>query len=293
MSQPHIIDDRIFLIGLDELYRQAMQQHERHELLGCARDVARTLRVAPKSFPVEGYYGQDASLTEYFALMRTLQELSDARIREVKALLSYQRLCQVLSSPIFGSAVHERTLLPVGRDPLSEALTNMRPYWSIATLTTAAHAAARASSDCSLVGLAALMQDPIALTALRESVVLYAGPVEWTALSRPAIGWAVDPELAERAARFIALFRALFGTQLPAPAESNAEVYWSAYQAVAIVGRCVRLGWNEEVDPTHYYHWAIDHGPMDDLVVREFWHTDVWTTDRYRRARAVHQQPAS
>ena len=35
-SVPRVIDNRVFLLGLDELYRKAMQTHERTELRECA-----------------------------------------------------------------------------------------------------------------------------------------------------------------------------------------------------------------------------------------------------------------
>jgi hypothetical protein len=36
-TERRVVDDRNFLLGLDKLYRDAMQQFERGELLRCAR----------------------------------------------------------------------------------------------------------------------------------------------------------------------------------------------------------------------------------------------------------------
>ena len=44
------------------------------------------LEVGPADVPVEGYYAQDERLTEYFRLMRTLQQLPDRRRGDVDAL---------------------------------------------------------------------------------------------------------------------------------------------------------------------------------------------------------------
>ncbi len=61
-----VITNRIFLLGLDELYREAMKQNERGELLACARITAKALSLEPADVPVEGYYSEDDELTEYF-----------------------------------------------------------------------------------------------------------------------------------------------------------------------------------------------------------------------------------
>ena len=280
------VDDRTFLLGLDCLYREAMQQHEGFELLGCAREVAATLRITPQPVPIEGYYTTNPQLTEYFLLLRALQQVGESRVPEVRGLLSYQRLCQVLSSPIFGRAVHEHTLLPIGEDPLTRALRDTAPSWSVPTLTAAAHAVAVETGDYSLVGLAAWARDPVALAALRESVVLYEafllGSVE-----PPRIGWAVSPGLSERGARFIAAFRALFGTALPAPVGDNADVYFGSYIKADVVGRCVRLGCDDQTEPMQHYHWVIERASPHGMRVRDFWQPEVWTSERQRQP-AIH-----
>ena len=61
---PCVVDNRTFLLGLDYLYRTAMERHERHELLPCARRVAAALHVVPAALPAEGYYGDEADLAE-------------------------------------------------------------------------------------------------------------------------------------------------------------------------------------------------------------------------------------
>src|ERR671930_658665 len=56
IRERRVIDNRVFLLGLDALYRGAMKQNEGVELLRCAREVAWSLHVAPANVPVEGYY---------------------------------------------------------------------------------------------------------------------------------------------------------------------------------------------------------------------------------------------
>jgi hypothetical protein len=97
-----VVDNRVFLLGLDELYRELMKTHERGELLVCARAIATALSVEPADVPIEGYYIEDAALTEYFRLVRALQDVSSGRSREVADLKGFQRLRQVTASRIFG-----------------------------------------------------------------------------------------------------------------------------------------------------------------------------------------------
>ncbi len=54
LSTRVIVDNRMFLLGLDKLYRDAMKKHERSELRQCAQRVANALDLAPAQVPVEG-----------------------------------------------------------------------------------------------------------------------------------------------------------------------------------------------------------------------------------------------
>jgi len=277
------VDNRVFLLGLDQLYRDAMQRHERFELLPCARTVAAALDIMPADVPVEGYYADAADLTEYFRLLRALQDAEENRTPAVAALPQFRRLLQVASATLYGPPVQGEKLLPVGRDPLSEALRATWPDWTVARLTATACAAAREADDISLVGLAARIKDPVVLAALRESVVLYAESVVGSLSPPMEFVWHVDDELATQARRFVDTFNALFGDELPAPIREYAEVYWSAYAGATILGRCVRLGQTDTL-PLRYYHWGICIAGGDQLSVQEFWHREIWTTARYRAA---------
>jgi len=289
MQERLVVDNRVFLLGLDALYRRAMKHNEGFELLRCAREVAWTLHVQPADVPVEGYYAEDERLTEYFRLLRALQEEPASRVAAVERLPAYQRLYEVTSSPLYGRPRDEDKLLPVGHDALSRALQELAPRWTIPTLTRAAEQAARAMDDYSLVGLAARTQDPVVLAALRESVVLYAQVMMLgMALEEPPIvEWCVDAELASQANRFIGAFQALFpqGRRLPDATAENATTYWGARDEKAIVGRCVRVGYDDTRNPVMHYHWGINQsqGPLE---VEEFWAPEIWTTARYRQERA-------
>jgi hypothetical protein len=289
-TERHVVDNRVFLLALDHLYRDAIKRHEREELLSCARQVASALRIAADAMPVEGYYAEDAELAEYFSLVRTLQHVDERRRSKVARLPAFRRLDQVMSAPLYGLPQREGHLLPVGRDALSQALNSKPPHWTIEYLTATARAAALETDDISLVGLAALTQDAVVLTALRESVVLYAEVGKLSKVRDPQVEWQVDDELAERGGRFVDAFDALFHERLPSPIADEANVYWHAYEDVDVVGRCVRLGYDPTRQPILHYHWAICPG-SNDLIVRDFWHPEVWTTARYRAALAVNDRP--
>jgi hypothetical protein len=282
-----VVDNRVFLLGLCELYRDAMKPHERGELLACARRVAGALGVPPADVPIEGYYAEDDELTAYFRLMRALQEVLASRTPIVKDLPEFGRLREVTSAPLFGRPVGEDYLLPLGRDPLSQALSDTQPEWSVERLTEAAYdAAERYPRDISLVGLAARIRDPVVLTALRESVVLFAELLLAGPPRQPEYVWQVDDDLAARASRFIDAFNALFDERLPPPKPKHVAVFVAAWKRSEILGRCVRLGGDTA---ENHYHWAICGA--EELTVHEFWHGDVWTTERYRRALGPHGRP--
>jgi hypothetical protein len=285
-TEKRVVDNRVFLLGLDKLYRDAMKQHERGELLRCARRVAEVLRATPADVPVEGYYAEDKQLTEYFLLIRALQNVNEDATTLVDSLSEFQRLRDVTSAPLYGRPQYAGKLLPAGRDALSQALIDTFPDWTVASLTAAAYSNAREIDEISLVGLAARVQDAVVLAALRESVVLYAEMIIGSALHppRPEYVWEVDKDLEQQARRLIDTFNVLFGEELPPPDAAQAERYWHAYDDNEILGRCVRLGCDDSISPIRHYHWAICRAADGGFAVQEFWKPEVWTTTRYRSA---------
>ena len=281
-GEKRVVDNRVFLLGLDKLYRDAMKGHEVGELLPCARRIAQALEVLPDDIPVEGYYTESPELTEYFCLVRALQKVRESSKPKVASLPEFCRLLDVVSSPIFGRPIDEGNLLPKGQDPLSQALEDSMPNWTIESLVTLSSTIAQEHDDYSLVGLAARSKDAVVLTATRESVVLYARTIFGSARRKPRYTWEVDKDLSEAAARFVETFNRLFGDQLPAPKKRHAEDYWHACKKNKILGRCVRIGFDDSKKPVVHYHWAVYQEEV--LTVHEFWHPEIWTTERYRLA---------
>jgi hypothetical protein len=149
-GEKRVVDNRTFLLGLDNLYRDAMKGHEVSELLPCARRVAQALEVPPADAPVEGYYTESIELTEYFSLVRALQNVHESSKPRVSSLPEFCRLLDVASSPIFGNSIQEGHLLPTGQDPLSQALNDSAPNWTIKSLVTLSSKIAQERDDYSL-----------------------------------------------------------------------------------------------------------------------------------------------
>jgi hypothetical protein len=282
-TERRIVTNRVFLLGLDELYRESMKRHERDELLRCARETARVLSVSPAQVPVEGYYAEDERLAEYFRIVRALQQISRDRESELENVGAFKRLKQVTSSPIFGPPADGRYLLSVGEDALSVALRMTFPQWTVDNLTREAYEAAVTSIDFSLVALAALSKDAVVLTALRESMVLYAALVGGSAFwNEPEYVWEVDEVIEARSAQFVQAFNELFQETLPRPGPENAKDFWMASSEWKTAGRCVRIGFDDGVRPIRHYHWAVDLDAKYQPICREFWDTKIWTTAQYR-----------
>lgn len=283
------VDNRAFVLGLNELYRDEMKQLESYRLLPYAQAVATKLHMTPGEFPIEGYYSETPKLKEYFNLMRTLQSLDEEERKRVKHLPEFQFLDRLTRSCIYGRPDEDaRKLLPRALDPLALALKDCAPDWNVDRLMRAAYEAALRYKDFSLVGLASRTRDPIAVTATRESSVLYAEVVCLGVGDGPEVRyeWAVDDALAEAANRFIAAFNGFVRGALPRAEAANAKIFYESYAGSECVGRCVRIGMTPE--GAGHYHWAVAMVEPEPgsrvLEVDEFWSQDVWTTESYRQA---------
>lgn len=283
----HAVTDRDLLLGLDSLYRDAMQWSESTELLQCAREVSERLDVPPASVPVEGYYTESEELTEYFLRIRALQEVDGSRRPEVEHLSAFRRLHEVVSAPLFGTPSGTTKLIPRSFDSLAGALHGSSvDAWRIGFLVARARDAALESDDCSLVGLAARVGDAVVLTALRETVALYA---DWVITAAPGAApptyvWEVSLEMERAANRFVECFNELFDNPLPVPVAENVAVYSRAASGNRVEGRCIAIGVDWTRSGHRFYHWAVDCWLTGEPRVVEFWVEELWTTERFRDA---------
>jgi hypothetical protein len=289
--EERVVDDQLFVLGLDELYREAMKPRERGELRACAAKVMARLSVAPANVPIEGYYGEDAELAAYFRAFRALQGEGIERRREVAGMPEFERLLSVASAPLYGVPLEIGKLLPQGRDPLTTAMQKVPVPWTVTALVSRAGDEAESGDDCSLVGIAARTRDPVLVTAVRESVVLYAATLCTAMPTQPRYEWRVSPAIEAAARRFVETFRALFpdttDAEFPIPEASAVETYWGAGKNSKPLGRCVRIATD---DLGNSYHWAI-RLEGDEFAVHDFWTNDVWTTDRYRQKMKLEGAP--
>ena len=289
-SYQRVVDNRVLLLGIDGMYRDAMKRFETDRLLHCADVVAGRLKLTEANVPVEGYYFETPQLRKYFRLMRALQEVEDADATEIKTLPEFRLLYEIADSPLYGRPQRVRgdclMLLPTGRDSLAQALLEAQPEsWDVRAIVDAAHRAALEYDDISLVGLAARANDPVALAALRESVVLYAELVTVIGGDEdpPEYVWRVDEDLERAANRFIEIFNKFIPNAIRTAKPDNAGWFYHAYEENEILGRCARIA--TRMDNGEHYHWAVRLGSSRLPEVDDFWSAEVWTTERYQRER--------
>lgn len=279
-----VVDNKTFVLGLDELYREAVKYYERTELLNHAKTLAELLNLEPLNCPIEGYYYEEPELTEYFKLIRAIQEVPIENLDIVKKEESYKRLYQIVTSPIFGNDFDKGKLLPRSSNPFNVSLKKTFPNWNMQTITQEAYQLAGQSNDFSLVTLGVLTKDPIVITALRESLALYMAAVA-AGIPEPVqykYEWRVDSEIEKRAKLFVSEFNSLFNNELPLPCEKNAETYYYACKTEGLFGRCINLGNNNNPSNMQFYHWAIKFNSDYNLEACEFWDSKIVTTQEFR-----------
>ncbi len=253
------VDNRSLVLSLDGKYRSEMMWFEEKKLLPAAKKLTDILNIKPPEVPIEGYYDSSPKLTEYFTIMRALQNLSDEDSRKVNDSDEYQLLFSVTGSPIYGQKNDSGGFFPLMKDPLNLALENTPvENWNAETLVDRAYQFTKETEDCSLVGLGALCRDAILITAFKESTVLYwlemFGAAQCIEPPRYVYEWNVDKEIEERANRFISHFNELTASDIPAANSENAEYFYiDPEDAADIRGRCARIGVDDRIFPIHVY----------------------------------------
>ncbi|GEM_PF-1420295 len=277
-----VVDNRVLILGLDNLYRSGMRVFETDVLLGAAETVAGILGVEEAEVPIEGYYHETPELQRYFKLLRALQRRPSNERASVTSTESFSILDTITRSGLYGQHLDDDYLLPGAWDPISEALrTTEVSDWTFDVLAQKALESMEHKDDISLVGLALRTMDPITVVACRESTVLYsARPVRLGDVPLRRFDWRVEDSVAAAANRFIDTFNNLTGSDLPPALLDNAEAFHDAYADSEILGRCVAIGTDRTAD-TRHYHWAIRKragGPS----LHEFWSSKILTTKNYR-----------
>jgi len=276
------VNNRALVLALDYMYREHMKIFEVEKLLPASTYLMDVLSMSVPDIPIEGYYNESEELKTYFLNMRALQNISLYEREKADSLKEYKILANVMSSEIYGAGRSEG-FFPRRLDPLYYALMDMNPgQWTTDSLTLKAYQISNENDDISLVGLAAFLKDAVVLAALRETVVLYAALAAGCAMEQPTIEyvWNVDKTLQAKVNRFITVFNELALNNIPEAKAENVECFYNAFEDNAILGRCVFIGYDDSKQPVENYHWAIKHHGSD-LVVDDFWSTELWTTERY------------
>lgn len=281
-----ILDNRLFVIGLTEMFRQEMKAVEIATLLPMAESSCRALGLSPAAFRIEGYYGEQQALSRYFGLIRALQAAEIRSLPPGRAGQDLKRLREIFSSPAMGRAEENGRLLPRPSSPFGEALRTSQS-WSIHDLEKRAKALVR-NDDAGLLTVASVTGDAVALCVARETVALSA-EVELAELETPDFIWSVSPEVTERAERFVLSLKQTLDIQLPNPGPAAADLYGAAARAADLVGRCILVG-ERPGEPYPLYHWYIGQA-NGELVTNDFWSTAMWTTSDLR-AVPVERRPA-
>lgn len=282
-----VVDDRTFVIGLCELFRQEMQSYEVASLLPLAETACEALDLPPAMVPVEGYYASSEALQRFFQLIRALQ---NAEMREVSHSLgvnAIEQLRRVYTSPAMGRVDESNRVLPRTSSPFGEALRILSD-WSIDGLSRQTQQFVR-NDDAGLMAVAGVTGDPIAICVARESVALMAD-VELSEIDMPHFTWGVSESVASVAARFVFSLAETTGIMLPEPEANASQIYGQAARDAELMGRCILIG-ERFGNPYPYYHWYID-AQNEEFIVKDFWSDKVWTTDGIRQM-PVHRRPAS
>lgn len=273
------VDDRSFVIGLIELFRDRMKEHETKVLLPLAREAAQALGLKKEDVPIEGYYYETPELSEYFRLIRSLQSTSLRKPPDGSTHKALTELRRVLSSRAFSRSVLGDTKgnsIPQFTSPLHEALESI-PEYSIDAITERAVSCVR-EEDSSIVAVACATGDAVALCAARESVPLILSVS--SDIHHPVIEyeWTVRDEVRRVAERFLRALSEATSIDLPPATRESAKSYWHASQKADLDGRCIAIA-NREL--RGFYHWYIN-GRRDAARVVDFWSPELWTTQRMK-----------
>lgn len=269
-----IVDDRAFVVGLSELFRQEMKRYEVANLLPLAEDACKALDLSPALVPVEGYYTESAELERFFRLIRALQNTEIHEVSPGSTDDAILRLREVLTSPAMGRIEHNDQLIARTTSPLGEAL-RILSNWSIDGLCQQAQKLVR-KDDSGLVAVAAAAGDPVGLCAARESMALVAD-VELAEMQLPEFAWGVSEHVVEVASRFISALAETTRIMLPKPVATSSDLYGQAAIDAELIGRCILIG-ERFGNPFPYYHWYIE-SQGGKPIVKDFWSSTVWTTN--------------
>ena len=275
-----IVDNRLFIIGLTELFRSEMKVYEAGTLLPIAQAVCQALAVEPAQVPVEGYYYESEELTHFFKLVRALQRTPMPSAVPKPVLDGIHALRKALHSPAMGRVAESSNVLHLNSSPFTQALETT-DQWVMQAIADASQKFVR-DDDAGLVAVACASGDPVAICATRETMALtemvcMASPEEPEV---PHFIWQVTAAVEDVAKRFVSALQEATAIMLPPPAPEAAETYAMAARDAYLDGRCILVGQQPpSIGPL--YHWYIDAWAGAPKVI-DFWSNSMWTTEKLR-----------
>ena len=282
----YVVNDFVLILSLDSFYRDCMKKYEAEDLLPLVKNIFEELKISPGEFPVEGYYYETDELKSYFNHVKTLQTLEQESIKckeKIYNMSGYKKLTELFCSGLYGIYEYEGFLLPAVRDPIYYSLKSLQQpeKWNAENILNEAYTIIKDTEDTTIVGLGILLKNPVIVTALKESVVLYndilpTGELDHRIKYIYKYIWNVSKEIENLANKIIEIFNGICPYRIPIAVAENAKKYYNNFSSNPIKIRCVKIGYDNLSQK--YYHWAINNVNYNYKFV-DFWDTKLWTTE--------------
>jgi hypothetical protein len=281
----HIVGDFELILALDAFYRHRMQKYETEDLLPLVIEIFQKLGISPDKFPIEGYYYESEKLESYFNYIKTFQQVSIKHKEDLQNMLGYKKLTELYCSGLYGKYEYKDNILPQVKDPVYYAMESLSTEkWNVKNILDMAYTIINDIGNTTIIGLGILLKNPVIVTALRESVVLFpefytAGDPDFTIKYINKYIWNVSKEIEKLANTIIEIFNGICPYKIPNATEINAELYYKEFTSNPIDIRCVRIGYDNLSGQN--YHWAIKNQEYltSNYKFMEFWDEKLWTTE--------------
>jgi hypothetical protein len=285
ITNEYVVSDFELILGLDSFYREQMQQYETKQLLPLVIELFEKLGVSPKKYPMEGYYYKSEKLKNYFNYIKTLREVSIKHKDDVQNMLGYKKLTELFCSGLYGKYEYDDKILPNVKDPIYYALESLSvENWNVKNILNTAHTIINDTNNTTIIGLGIIIKNPVIVTALRETAVLYAdilcaGVPDFTIKYINKYIWNVSKEIEHLANIIIETFNGICPYKIPLAIEKNAKKYYDRFMSNPFDLRCVRIGYDAFSGKN--YHWAIKNQEYltNNYKFAEFWDEKHWTTE--------------
>lgn len=277
------VNDFEFIIGLDGFYRKNMMKYESKIIFPLLNDMIKELNIELENFHIEGYYCKTKILSKYFTIVQNLKKIDIEKINLFEKYSGYNKLIEIFCSGLFGEYKYSDKIIPSIKDSINIALKNIsKAQYNFKIILDYAFELLQDKQSLTLVELGILLKNPIIVTALCESTVLYR-EVEMlgTIIPKYEYIWNVSKKIEEEGNRIIETFNKICPYKIPICNENNVKKYFNEFIDNEINYRCVRLAIDEN---GKNYHWAIKWNRINkNYEFKEFWDEKLWTTEDYKK----------